>query len=132
MLLSIKLSNIEIINLWERWDSNPGPLGAKRERYPLCYAAPFPQVFFAVEAKLVSGETSNDDKDHNDDDDVDSGNADSADISDNADNADDNNENYGNNDGNDNDENNDKDDDNNDESAEFLSQDVSLVIFPTD
>ena len=25
-------------NSWECQESNPGPLGAKRERYPLCYA----------------------------------------------------------------------------------------------
>ena len=27
---------------WERRESNPGPLGAKRERYPLCYVPPPP------------------------------------------------------------------------------------------
>ena len=27
-------------NFWECQDSNPGPLGAKRVCYPLCYAAP--------------------------------------------------------------------------------------------
>ena len=27
-------------NSWECWESNPGPLGAKRKCYPLCYAAP--------------------------------------------------------------------------------------------
>ena len=25
---------------WEHRESNQGPLGAKRERYPLCYVAP--------------------------------------------------------------------------------------------
>ena len=31
---------------WKRPDqeSNPGPLGNKQERYPLCYAAPPPPV----------------------------------------------------------------------------------------
>ena len=36
---SINLGHTKKIS-WECQDLNPGPLGAKRERYPLCYAAP--------------------------------------------------------------------------------------------
>ena len=42
LITAHKLSSNEKISLrkYIGQDSNPGPLGAKREHYPLCYAAP--------------------------------------------------------------------------------------------
>ena len=52
-LLSTALSSSSTVNLtgqhqtfWERQESNLGPLGAKREHYPLCYAGPPRSVKF--------------------------------------------------------------------------------------
>ena len=58
-LLSINLYDIKIYiqispkKSWEHRELNPGPLGAKRERYPLCYAAP-PQGLDFKTSKLSS------------------------------------------------------------------------------